>query len=26
MELARRCDRLLRLKGGKVFERQEISA
>ena len=26
MELARRCDRLLRLKGGKVFERQELSA
>ena len=26
MELARRCDRLLRLKGGKVFERQEMSA
>ncbi|MFZ9004966.1 MAG: ABC transporter ATP-binding protein [Robiginitalea sp.] len=25
MELARRCDRLLRLKGGKVFERQELS-
>ena len=26
MELARRCDRLLRLKGGKVFERQEMTA
>ena len=26
MELARRCDRLLRLKGGKVFERQELNA
>ncbi len=25
-DLARRCDRLLRLKGGKVFERQEMNA
>lgn len=24
-DLARRCDRLLRLKGGKVFERQEMN-
>ncbi|MBC2839991.1 ABC transporter ATP-binding protein [Robiginitalea sp. SC105] len=26
MDLARRCDRMLRLKGGKVYERQEIPA
>lgn len=25
-DLAMRCDRLLRLKGGKVFERQELTA